>query len=310
MIEICFETKLNLADNQFRQNIEWSNVKGNISQKDNKCILKLDGEHDNIIKAIRVIWELNFLYAGYFYKPIEYIEDIAQKDLKELYLLSFYKTGEIWKDMGTYLVDVADFSELVLSSYYMFRNKGRKSGKMIKSLINAFYYLHSEDYDRININHRLSLFLNICDGFTININGKTNNIKANIRNVLSNNLNMKQVKYGADLLGIPKNKLFDALAEERNEIDHYILRPISISNYIYERTDKRARYVNWYFTFVIELALRIAFLKQVGVRCSDRKIEYAMNEVNDWIILRCELAEQCKNPVNQIKQKMIKNGIK
>ena len=35
-----------------------------------------------------------------------------------------------------------------------------------------------------------------------------------------------------------------------------------------------------------------------------------MNEVNDWIILRCELAEQCKNPVNQIKQKMIKNGIK
>lgn len=37
---------------------------------------------------------------------------------------------------------------------------------------------------------------------------------------------------------------------------------------------------------VFELALRIAFLKQ-GVRCSDRKIEYAMNEVNDWIILRC-----------------------
>ena len=45
-----------------------------------------------------------------------------------------------------------------------------------KSVVNAFYYLKSKDYGKININHRLSLLLNIADGFIINTFKDMNNL--------------------------------------------------------------------------------------------------------------------------------------
>lgn len=41
----------------------------------------------------------------------------------------------------------------------------------------CFYYLNSENYGKINVNHRLSLLLNIADGFIINTYKETNNVK-------------------------------------------------------------------------------------------------------------------------------------
>ena len=63
------------------------------------------------------------------------------------------------------------FSENGLQAYDDFRNISRDSKKLIKSLLNAFYYLHSDAYEHININHRLSLLLNICDGYVIYTRG-------------------------------------------------------------------------------------------------------------------------------------------
>lgn len=77
---------------------------------------------------------------------------------------------------------------------------------MFKSLINSYFYIHSEAYETVNVNHRLSLLLNICDGFVINTSGPNNNVKANMAKVIGTTLNSKMVKYGASLLGIPSQK--------------------------------------------------------------------------------------------------------
>lgn len=39
---------------------------------------------------------------------------------------------------------------------------------MTKSVVNAFFYLHSDWYEKINENNHLSLYWNLCDGFVNN----------------------------------------------------------------------------------------------------------------------------------------------
>lgn len=93
-------------------------------------------------------------------------------NVEKLYFLSFYKTGKTWRKCASTLVGIdKDFSEKRVLDYNEFRNKGRTSGEMFKSLINSYFYIHSEAYETINVNHRLSLLLNICDGFVINTSG-------------------------------------------------------------------------------------------------------------------------------------------
>ena len=180
---------------------------------------------------------------------------------------------------------------------------------MLKTLINSFFYIHSEAYEGINVNHKLSLLLNICDGFVINTSGPNNNVKANIAKVIGTALDSKTVKYGAELLGIPSKKLYDALMLERHEIDHYIMKEGSLTDYEVKSVSATKDYINWYFIYIVELALRIAFLKEIGCECKDELVEYALNDINDWLILECDLQEKCKNPINQMKQDFKKMGI-
>ena len=111
------------------------------------------------------------------------------------------------------------------------------------------------------------------------------------------------------LLGIPKSKMYNALTNERHEIDHYIMKDGSITEYETKATGKAQNYINLYFIYVIELALRIAFLKQIGYQCSDILKEYALNEIYDYLVLCCEFPCECKNDHNKFKQALKKSGI-
>lgn len=202
------------------------------------------------------------------------------------------------------------FSKEIILKYSEFRNRGRTSGEMLKSLINSFFHIHSKAYEKINVNHRLSLLLNICDGFVINIVGPNNNIKANIAKVIGTALDSKAVKYGASLLGIPAQKMYDALMLERHEIDHYVIKKGSLSDYEVNSETVPGDYINWYFTYIVELALRVIFLKQIECECKNELVDYALNDINDWIILECDLSEKCKNSRNQVEQEMKKIGVR
>ena len=65
-------------------------------------------------------------------------------------------------------------------------------------------------------------------------NSNPNQVEANIKKVLGN-LEVKLVKYGADLLGAPRGKLYDALINERHEIDHYTFHENSVMDYVFKR---------------------------------------------------------------------------
>ena len=110
-------------------------------------------------------------------------------------------------------------------------------------------------------------------------------------------------------MGIPSQKMYDALMLERHEIDHYIMKEGSLTDYEANSEAVTKDYINWYFTYVVELALRIAFLKQIGCECKDELVEYALNDINDWLILECDLPEKCKNPCNKMKQDLKQMGI-
>ena len=252
------------------QNIIFQNVTGKAEQGISKFAVLLEGEREEIINVFRNIWELTFLYDGYFYAPYQYTVDGIDENLEELYFLSYYRTGNIWRNSATTLVGSdKDFSEERIAQYSEFRNQGRTSGKMLKSLINSFFYIHSDAYEKINVNHRLSLLLNMCDGFVINTSGSNNNVKANIAKIIRTALDSKIVKYGASLLGIPPKKMYDALMLERHEINYYSIKEGNITEYKINSKAITRDYINWYFTYIVELTLRIAFLNQIGCECKE-----------------------------------------
>lgn len=310
-ILVEFETKSNTDDKIMQsQNIYFEKVTGKVEQESQKFIVSLEGSVENVIDMLRNIWELAFLYDGYFYKPCKYNVDGVDEDVEKLFFLSFYNTGKTWRNCASTLMGSdKDFSEERILKYSEFRNKGRAFGDMLKTLINSFFYMHSEAYERINVNHRLSLLLNICDGFVINTSGPNKNVKANIAKVIGTTLDSKTVKYGAELLGIPSAKLYDALMLERHEIDHYIMKEGSLTDYEVKSVSVTKDYINWYFIYTVELALRIAFLKEIGCEYKEKLVEYALNDINDWLILECDLQEKCRNPINQMKQDFKKMGI-
>lgn len=310
-ILVNYETKLNNVDKKMGvHEVKYKNVTGRIEQKENTFDVELIGDEDEVVIVLRLIWELAFLYDGYFYKPERYVVDGKESDVKNLYFLSYYISGKSWREAASTLAGSdKDFSESRLLEYEQFRNKGRKCGKLLKTLINSFFYLHSDGYERININHRLSLFLNMCDGLVSNVCGDSKNTGAKITKVLKENLDIKLVKEGSELLGIPKSKMYDALTNERHEIDHYIMKDGSITEYVMKATGEAQNHINLYFVYVIELALRIAFLRQIGYVCSEELKEYALNEIYDWIILQCDFASECKNNHNKFRQELKKQGI-
>lgn len=265
-IVVEFKTKRNTEKNIMKtQTINYQKVFGKLEQETERFIISLEGDSLDVIEVFRNIWELMFLYDGYFYTPCKYIVDGADENVKKLFFLSFYNTGKTWRNCASTLMGAdKDFSEERILKYGELRNKSRTSGDMLKTLINSFFYIHSEAYEGINVNHRLSLLLNICDGFVINTSGPNNNVKANIAKVIGTALDSKTVKYGAELLGIPSKKLYDALMLERHEIDHYIMKEGSLTDYEVKSVSATKDYINWYFIYIVELALRIAFLKEIG----------------------------------------------
>ena len=98
LIEVYFDTKKLITSKQnYNLEISYKNIKGNLERKDTQCIISLEGEEHSGIKVFRLVWELTFLYEGYFYTPVKYIVDGKEKNVLDLYFLSYYKCGKTWK---------------------------------------------------------------------------------------------------------------------------------------------------------------------------------------------------------------------
>lgn len=287
---------------------EYKGVTANIKIKDNNCKLELEGE-ENVKIVFQLLWELLFLYDGYFYEPISYEIDGVKMECKELITLPFYKTDKMWYCSELLGRAQRDLSSEVLEKYDKFRNTGISDKKMTKSVVNAFYYLNSENYGKINVNHRLSLLLNIADGFIINTYKETNNVKGSYDIFFKKIVNSQKLQQGISLLGIDGEKYKGLLSQERHTFYHYIYSKNSLAALIHDSEDKITDYANWYFVYVLELVIRVNFLKVSGVVLNKEAVDYALESINDWIIYENNLDKDCITHRYQMAQELKRMGI-
>lgn len=296
--------------NWSNQEIEtkYEGVDVRVSIRDTTCIIILEGD-ENVEKTFRLVWELLYLYDGYFYEPISYDVDGIKKNPEDLIMLDLYKTDKKWYGSELLGRSERDLSTDVISKYDKFRNESISDRKMTKSVVNAFYYLTSEAYGKINVNHRLSLLLNIADGFVINTYKETNNIKASYDRFFKKTIDISKLQKGISLLGIDPQTYKWLLTEERNAFDHYVYSEDCLSTFIHNADDRVVDYATWYFVYVLELVTRINFLKEAGVVLKQGIVDYAIESINDWIIYENELDEECTTHRYQFNQVMKKMGI-
>jgi hypothetical protein len=302
--EICFAVK-DYARSWSDQEIvtRYKGVTAQIVIKNLECKMRLAGE-ENVEEVFYLLWELLFLYDGYFYEPQNFLVDGIEKSTDDLIRVEFYNTASTWYSSELLGRGKRDLSETVIEQYNLFRNAGMSEQKMTKSMVNAFYYLHSEAYKGINSNHRLSLLLNIGDGFVINTFKDTNNVKASYDRLFKNTIDTEKMKHGISLLGISADQFKYNLAEERNMFDHYKYLNDSIAAYINNSNEKKSNYINWFFIYTMDLIIRINFLRQAGVTIENENVNYAFAAIVDWFVYENDLEEDCITPNYQMKQIM------
>ncbi len=287
---------------------EYNGVTVQIKIKDTSCEIALDGE-ENVIEVYRLVWELLCLYDGYFYEPISYQINGNKKDCKELIILPFYKTDKKWYHSELLGRANRDLSSEVIEKYDKFRNASISDKKMTKSVVNAFYYLNSENYGKINANHRLSLLLNIADGFVINTFKETNNVKSSYDRLFKKTVDKQKLQQGISLLGIQGEKYTVLLSEERHAFDHFIYSDESLATFVHDSENEITDYATWYFIYILELVIRINFLKESGVSLNQENMDYALEAINDWVIYENGLQIDCKTPRYKMRQKLKQIGV-
>lgn len=288
---------------------EYAGVSIDIIIKEISCKMVFEGE-TGIEDVFRLVWELLSLYDGYFYEPLSYKINGKDKEVKELISLGFYKTDKKWYYSELLGRAERNFSPVVLEKYDLFRNMGMTDKKMTKSVVNAFYYMKSENYCNINVNHRLSLLLNIADGFIINTYKETNNVKGSLDRLFKKTVDRQKLKKGISLFGIDSENYKYLLTEERHMFDHYIYSENSLSTFAHNNNnDKKTDFVIWYFVYILELVIRVNFLKEAGVMLNQETVDYALESINDWIIYENDLNEECVTPHYRMAQLHKRMGI-
>lgn len=275
-----------------------------IKINDTKCTLSVDGnsEKDNY-RYIILIWELLAWEDGYFYSPVSYYVDGSEKKLDELLSTTFRITDKKWISGAISLCrSERQVNENVIENYINIRCLDRKDKSMNAAMFSSFFYLLSESYADINLEHRLVLLMHICDGFAIKFcNGSEKNNSGNI-NIILKKLDSIKYKNGASLLGIEQSKAMNALGETRNELTHYLYKENSLGAYISDPNKCTDQMVNLYAFYVLEVALRIAVLETIGVSISDDIKDYVMDEHLDWIKIEKHLDIECVLPTNVLRQ--------
>lgn len=267
------------------------------------------GDSESSVKELfYAVWELFALYDGYFYTPVSYKVNNVKRDVEELYKLNLYIADEKWRDAATLLVrNERLLSEEIIMSYVQFRSEDRNSGKLNTELSNSFFYLLSESYSNILVDHRLSLLLHVCDGYVLNNVDDNGTIYEKFNLLIPKAINVEKAIYGLRIMGIDCD-IYRMLSATRNELGHFVRKPNCTAEFIFHSLEESINALNWYLTYMIVLVLRITFLQHIGVNIEQDCKDYAMDVINDWVILSYNLTEKCKIPANLFIQELKGKG--
>ena len=271
-------------------------VEYQINIQDEVCDMELTGNDlSNMQELCRILWEILSLYDGYFYVPTMCKIDDVEKNIGGLHK-RYYKTSQIWIDNAVLLGrNQRCVTEDIIITYRNFRNLGRDNRKMSKSMINAYYFMKSESYEKINVEHILSLLLNLCDGFIINAYGDSGAMKDNIKKTFRY-IDRDALKKGLKCVGIEDvDNLYFMLGEYRHEIDHYKYKEGSISSYA-KSVGISMIAIDWYLTYFAELALRTAILNYIGYEVKEEIKSYAAQGIVSWLFFKRMSMEDIEIP--------------
>ncbi len=259
-----------------------------------------DSKHDEITRGL---WEMCFLYDGYFYKLESYSNDDCEQPLERLGCLDFYRSSvDVLRSAAPLCKSNREINARTFTTYMGLREGPRTNTTMWRELIHAFYYLCSDAYSKNLVDHRLSLLLNVCDGIHLNSCGNKGNVESGIKYVLSQ-VDIKLAKEGSEYLGVNKSSAYETLAAVRNELDHYIPKRASLGNQILEGKSTNAIYL--YFEYVLRVALRATLLEQVGAAVDRNAVTVALQHIVDWAIISSDADAKCYLPVNELRRSLI-----
>lgn len=269
-----------------------------------KCELTIQGndENDNL-QYIILIWEILVWQDGYFYAPTNYSVNGIERPIENLVSNNSRITDSKWISDSLLLCrNHRQIDEEIVEIYRTIRYLDRKDKSMNASMFSSFFYLISESYSQINLEHRLVLLMHICDGFVIEYcEGSEMNNSGNINKIIQN-INRKKYKTGACLLGISSSRAIEALGKTRNELSHYTYKSKSLGSFINNPDTSTDNMVNLYAFYVLAIVLRVAVLNEIGVNVTDEVKDYVMDDYLDWIKLVKHLDEDCVLPKNVLRQ--------
>lgn len=304
---VDLELKSNVRD---ESNQEWKSemsdgAKLSVLIDGTKCkIIIFHNTEERATELFYTVWELLVWYDGYFYKPIRYYINGRRRKTCELFRRNMYSTDFKWINSALLIGrNKRCFSEEIINKYSVERSKGRKDKSMNCSMFSAYFNIISNAYKDINIEHRLMILMDICDGFAIQfLGGSKKNDGGNINKVL-NKLDRSKYVHGAKLLGIEsKKKAGDALGATRTELTHYDYKENSFGSYISDPDYETDNMINLYVFYVLDLALRTAVLEMIGFEVDDEVKDYLLDENLDWIRLSKNIGEDCVIPRNRLEQ--------
>ena len=116
------------SDQQIKTEFDGVNI--SIDIKDRKCNMVLEGESETVSKAFYLVWEVLFLYDGYFFEPLRLIIDGEEKSVDSLIKVAFYKSGHNWISSAILLGRAErNLSENILKAFDKMRNEGKRMRK-------------------------------------------------------------------------------------------------------------------------------------------------------------------------------------
>ena len=123
---------------------EWSDQNLLTSYKNTTAVISVIGEECTIQlngleaeETFYLLWELLFLYDGYFFVPQEVVKNKVEEEPETMYRTPFYRTDKIWFSSSLLARSNRDLSTKAIEAYAFFRNQGKLQKKMIIWGINA-----------------------------------------------------------------------------------------------------------------------------------------------------------------------------
>ena len=116
-----------------RISTRYKQTSADISITGSECKIHLNGPEDE--ETFFLLWELLFLYDGYFYSLQNTIKDDVNENPDKLYRTAFYRTDRIWLSNGLLARSNRNLSTEVIEKYSYLRNQGKSQKKMTIAVI-------------------------------------------------------------------------------------------------------------------------------------------------------------------------------